>query len=104
MLASSSGSFWGSDEDADDAEDASEEDDTDELGWYLGCSLPLTTGLRTSLLGCTSALKRMRDIVDALRLLQEPERAGDRRLRKFNLLWMTAEASGCEVEPPRAVP
>ena len=30
MLASSSGSFWGSDEDADDAEDASEEDDTDE--------------------------------------------------------------------------
>lgn len=39
----------------------------------------------------------MRDIVDAMRLLIEPQRVTteQRRFAKFSMLWQTAEASGC---------
>ena len=73
------------------------------LSYWLSCRLPLTTALRVHLLGVTSPLKRMRDVVDALRLLCDPSRVGASRFAKFELLWQTAEASGCELEPPRAV-
>ena len=73
------------------------------LSYWLSCRLPLTTALRIHLLGITSPLKRMRDVVDALRLLCDPSRASASRFAKFELLWQTAEASGCELEPPRAV-
>mmetsp|Transcript_46263 Transcript_46263/g.107725 ORF Transcript_46263/g.107725 Transcript_46263/m.107725 type:complete len:273 (-) Transcript_46263:70-888(-) len=75
------------------------------FSFWLGSHLPLTTPVRAHLLGCTCPLKRMRDCVDLLRLLVGAD--GDRfssrsrELRKFRLIYNTAEASGCELEPPR---
>lgn len=73
------------------------------LAYWLGSRLPLSTGFRAHLLACTCPLKRMRDVLDALRLLANPNRAGDDRFGKFTLRWQTAEASGCELEAPRCV-
>ena len=78
-------------------------DDAVDLGFWLACRLPLTTSLRFHLLALPCPLKRLRDVVDALRLLCDPSRADGRQLAKFEVLWHTAEASGCEVEPPRAI-
>jgi hypothetical protein len=73
------------------------------LAHWLACRLPLTTAFRLHLLRLTCPLKRMRDVVDALRLLSSPQNADERRFGKFQLLWQTAEASGCEVEAPKCV-
>ena len=77
-----------------------------ELGWWLAARMPLSTALRLHLLGLSCALKRTRDLVDAMRLLQNPA-AEYARARatggKMCITWVTAEASGCEVEPPRPV-
>lgn len=75
------------------------------LSWWLAARLPLTTPLRAHLLSLQSPVKRMRDVVDALRVLLDPNLpvGNARRFSKFEVLWQTAEASGCEVEPPRAV-
>jgi hypothetical protein len=82
-------------------------DDAAELSYWLGCRMPLTTALRLHLLACPCPLKRTRDIVDALRLLNNPSgeysRARQGRGAKMHVVWDTAEASGCEVEPPRPV-
>lgn len=50
-------------------------DDAAQLSHWLGSRLPLTTGLRTQLLGCACPLQRMKDAVDILRLLCDPHRA-----------------------------
>jgi hypothetical protein len=78
-------------------------DDPVELAFWLSCRLPMTTALRAHLLGLQSPLKRLRDVVDALRLLSDPSRVEGRRFAKFAIVWHTAEASGCELEPPRPV-
>ena len=67
------------------------------------CRLPLTMAFRLHLLRLTCPLKRMRDVVDSLRLLASPQSAEDRRFGKFQLLWQTAEASGCELEAPKCI-
>ena len=79
-----------------------------ELSFWLACRLPLTTALRIHLLSCTCPTKRLRDLVDAMRLLADP--AGEyvkvrgKRIRgKLRVVWETAEASGCELAPPRPV-
>ena len=76
--------------------------------FWLACRLPLTTALRIHLLSCTCPTKRLRDLVDAMRLLADP--AGEyvkvrgKRIRgKLRVVWETAEASGCELAPPRPV-
>ena len=80
-----------------------------ELGFWLGCRLPLTTAMRLHLLEVSCPLKRLRDVVDALRLLNNPAleyarvRNSPHGKGKFQVLWDTAEASGCELEPPRRV-
>lgn len=84
------------------------------LSLHLAARLPLTTAVRLHVLGCPCPLKRMMDVVDAMRALSRPEARGgggryataahdERRLHKFTLVYDTAEASGCELEPPRAV-
>ena len=81
-------------------------DSTIDLGWWLAARLPLSTTLRLHLLQLSCALKRTRDLVDVMRLLESPS-AEYARARdtggKFTITWVTAEASGCEVEPPRPV-
>lgn len=79
-------------------------DDPVKLSFWLSCRLPMTTALRAHLLGLQSPLKRLRDVVDALRLLSEPSRVAGQRFAKFALVWQTAEASGCELgeEPARS--
>jgi len=78
------------------------------LTWWLASRLPLATALRHHLLECGCPLKRLRDTVDAMRLLANPA-AEYARLRhcgsgaKLRLVWNTAEASGCELEPPTPV-
>ena len=69
------------------------------LSLWLAARLSLTTSLRLHLLALTDPLKRMRDCVDAMRLLAEP-RAPARRYAKFQVVWDTAEAGGCELSPP----
>ena len=68
------------------------------------------TQVRVHLLGCTCPLKRLQDCVDAMRLLAEDGHGGSRydpvrdgRLPKFEIVYDTAEASGCELEPPREI-
>lgn len=79
-------------------------DDPLALGWWLAARLPLTTSLRLHLLSCTCPLKRTRDLVDAMRLLQQPAVTyAATKARKFAITWQTAEASGCELAPPRPV-
>ena len=81
-------------------------EDATPLAWWLASRLPLSTAFRAHLLRLDCPLKRMRDVVDALRLLVEPQRAAspaNRRFGKFDLLWQTAEASGCELEAPKCV-
>jgi hypothetical protein len=46
----------------------------DELSLWLGAQLPLSTDLRLRILTTLCPLKRMQDMVDALRLLCEPDR------------------------------
>lgn len=43
-----------------------------ELSFWLAARLPLTTALRLRLLACACPLQRMRDVVDAMRLLLDP--------------------------------
>ena len=51
----------------------------------------------------------MRDVVDAMQLIAGTSRAGDRynarrgAMQKLVLEYDTAEASGCELAPPRAI-
>lgn len=79
-------------------------DDPSQLSFWLACRLPLTTALRAHLLGLDCPLKRLRDVVDALRLLSNPSRIeGDGRFAKLAVVWHTAEASGCEVDKPRPI-
>jgi hypothetical protein len=84
------------------------------LSLHLAARLPLTTSVRLHMLGCPCPLKRMMDVVDAMRALSRPEARGgggryatavhgETRLHKFTIVYDTAEASGCELEPPRAV-
>jgi hypothetical protein len=78
---------------------ASMPEDPVELSFWLGCRLPLTTALRVHLLSLQCPLQRMQDVTDALRLLADPSRAidGGERFARFQLLWHSAEASGCEL-------
>ena len=64
--------------------------------------LSLTTALRSHLLACTDPLKRMRDCVDAMRLLADPRHARSPDFAKFTVVWDTAESGGCELAPPVA--
>ena len=45
-----------------------------ELSFWLACRLPLSTSLRLHLLECNCPLQRLRDLVDVLRLLNNPAR------------------------------
>ena len=69
------------------------------LSLWLAARLSLTTALRGHLLACTDPLKRMRDCVDAMRLLANP-RQPKPPFAKFQVVWDTAESGGCELEPP----
>lgn len=75
------------------------------LSLWLGARLPLSTPVRTFLLSCTCPLKRMQDCVDAMTLLlhRDPRFAMRRpgQLPRLQVLLDTAEASGCELAPPR---
>ena len=81
------------------------------LSHWLAARLPLTTSLRLHLLACPCPLKRMRDLVDSMRLLADPAGAYSKARAAtrgpggsmLKLCWHTAEASGCEIEPPRPV-
>ena len=53
------------------------------------------------MLACTDPLKRMRDCVDAMRLLADPRRPQP-TYAKFQIVWDTAESGGCELAPPVA--
>lgn len=83
-------------------------DEPNELAFWCAARLPLTTGLRHHLLALQCPLKRMRDIVDVMRILLDPS-GTVRRTRdigtpgKLQILYDTAEASGCELEPPRPI-
>ena len=76
---------------------------------WLAARLPLTSALRLHLLDCACPLKRMRDVVDAMQLIAGTSRAGDRynarrgAMQKMVLEYDTAEASGCEIAPPRPI-
>ena len=64
-------------------------------------ALSLTTSLRAHLLALTDPLKRMRDVVDAMRMLADPRRTRDPdAFAKFVVVWDTAESGGCELEDP----
>ena len=84
-------------------------DDAVALSFWLGARLPLATPLRQHLLECVCPLKRMRDAVDAARMLSASSadasryNPGTSRPSKFTLTYDTAEASGCELEAPRAI-
>ena len=80
---------------------AAQPDDPTDLAFWLSARLPLTTALRHHLLAVTCPLKRMVDVVDAMRLLLEPSKAA--RGSKLRIVYDTAEASGCELEPPRMI-
>lgn len=90
---------------------ASQPDDPVALGWWLAARLSLTTVLRRHLLSVPCPLKRMIDLVDALRLLHDPSAHGTAQASrrdggvgsKLRLMYDTAEASGCELEAPRPV-
>lgn len=81
------------------------------LSLWLAAHLPLATSVRTHLLACQCPLKRAQDCVDAMRLLSEEGHGADRynaagdpdSLPKFRVVYDTAEASGCELEPPRSI-
>jgi hypothetical protein len=51
-------------------------DDGAALSLYLAARLPLTTAVRLHVLGCPCPLKRMMDVVDAMRALTQPEARG----------------------------
>jgi hypothetical protein len=78
-------------------------EDPHDLSFWCAARLPLTTLLRQHLLHCSCPLKRMRDVVDVMRLLVDPSRDGRLSTRKFHVVYDTAEASGCELEPPKAI-
>ena len=59
--------------------------DPSELSLWLGAHLPLSTGLRVAILSALCPLRRMQDIVDALRLLLDPQR-GQRRGHRFRVV------------------
>tara|TARA_B110001452_G_scaffold260865_1_gene258889 strand:- start:583 stop:1017 length:435 start_codon:yes stop_codon:yes gene_type:complete len=77
-----------------------------ELSLWLAARLPLTTRLRMNVLQCTCAFKRMRDVVDAMRLLIEPT---TRRFEhRFRLIVNTPSGDSCTTiggasTPPRCV-
>lgn len=73
------------------------------LSLWLAARLPLTTRLRMHVLQCTCPLKRMRDAVDAMRLLLDP---GTRRFEhRFRLFVHTPSSDGCNtLGGPRAAP
>ena len=80
------------------------------LSLWLGARLPLSTSVRLHLLSCACPLKRLRDCVDVMRLLSDDGQGGSRYtppredgLPKFEIVYDTAEASGCELEPPREI-
>ena len=71
------------------------------LSLWLAARLSLTTSLRAHLLALTDPLKRMRDVVDAMRMLSDPRRTRDPdSFAKFVVVWDTAESGGCELEDP----
>ena len=78
-------------------------DDGTALAFWIAARLPLTTALRHHVLSLTDPLKRLRDVVDALRLLHAPSAEARAAARKFRIVYDTAEASGCELEPPRPI-
>ena len=84
-------------------------EDASALSLWLAARLPLTSALRLHLLDCACPLKRMRDVVDAMQLIAGTSRAGDRynarrgAMQKMVLEYDTAEASGCELAPPRPI-
>ena len=89
---------------------ASQPEDPIDLAFWCAARLPLTTALRHHLLAVTCPLKRLVDVVDAMRLLLEPNAQGSARARrgggansKLRVVYDTAEASGCELEPPRLI-
>ena len=63
-----------------------------ELSLWLAARLPLTTRLRMNVLQCTCPLKRMRDVVDAMRLLLEPT---THRFERFRLIVNTPSSDSC---------
>ena len=73
------------------------------LSLWLAARLPLTTRLRMHVLQCTCPLKRMRDIVDTMRMLLEP--SGRRFEHRFRLIVHTPSGDSCTtIGAPSAVP
>lgn len=79
-----------------------------ELSLWLGSRLPLSTALRVHILSTLCPLRRLQDVVDAMRLLCDPERPG-RAGHKFKLIAVTPASdaqctmSGGALEAPRYV-
>lgn len=61
------------------------------LSLWIGARLPLSARLHAGLLSCTCPLTRMRDVVDAMRLLAEPS---PRRARPGHRFKLREEGSG----------
>jgi hypothetical protein len=82
-------------------------DDAAELSLWLGARLPLSTGLRVSMLGTLCPLRRIQDAVDALRLLCDPHRP-QRHGHRFRVIFNHPATDdlcgtlGGSAQPPRA--
>ena len=65
--------------------------DGPELSLWLAGRLPLTPSLLVDLIACTCPMRRMQDVVDAMRLLVEP---GPRRSRPEHRFELVVDAEG----------
>ncbi|KAL1519982.1 hypothetical protein AB1Y20_023466 [Prymnesium parvum] len=77
-------------------------DDPAALSLWLAARLPLTTSLRVTLLSCCCALKRMQNVVDGLRLLNEPHRL--RFGHRFRLIVSTPATDNCSTVGAQEMP
>ena len=75
-----------------------------DLSLWLGARLPLTTALRMRLLSCVCPLKRMTDVVDAMRLLLDPHSSRFEHRLRLHVLTPSGDncsAVGVPTQPPR---
>lgn len=77
-----------------------------DLSLWLAARLPLTTALRMRLLACVCPLKRITDVVDAMRLLLEPH-SSSRFEHRLRLHVLTPSGDNCSAvgvpsQPPRS--
>ena len=75
-----------------------------DLSLWLAARLPLTTALRMRLLACVCPLKRMTDVVNAMRLLLEPHASRFEHRLRLHVLTPSGDncsAVGVPSQPPR---